>query len=279
MFINPIKAGHHRQYTSSLPGGGDEQPIGASERANDGANDRAGQKYSAPFYRSSPACKNHKESGADRGLDGERARLLHTHRKSAGQKVKIWVDKSTYLIWQSQITLGGAISDEDIDDAVIACHRRRWRHQLAAYGNWKWPRRRSSSTRQPMTKISGVITSTTKTLEVNPTLSASDFIYPVPEGVRLIPLPASEAVPAATSSYASATRLRRCKTPASTTSARLTRRNRSGPWKRAKRMVPRSQPQDIAPYLSWQKNARLSGRRQIHHRQSRREADLLGSRP
>ena len=37
--------------------------------------------------------------------------------KVLGQKVKIWVDKSTYLISQSQITLGGAISDADIDDA------------------------------------------------------------------------------------------------------------------------------------------------------------------
>ena len=37
--------------------------------------------------------------------------------KVLGQKVKLWVDKSTYLISQSQITLGGAISDADIDDA------------------------------------------------------------------------------------------------------------------------------------------------------------------
>ena len=37
--------------------------------------------------------------------------------KVIGQKVKVWVDKTTYLIPQWQITLGGAISDADIDDA------------------------------------------------------------------------------------------------------------------------------------------------------------------
>ena len=38
-----------------------------------------------------------------------------------------------------------------------------------------------------MTKIRGAITSTTKNIELNPTLSADDFSYAVPKGVRLTP--------------------------------------------------------------------------------------------
>ena len=115
--------------------------------------------------------------------------------KVLGQKVKIWVDKSTYLIWQSQITLGGAISDDDIDDAASLV--------AAAVGVTNLPPAELDTAKTQIklytpavTKIRGVITSTTKNLEVNPTLSAGDFIYPVPQGVRLIPLPASPAATA-----------------------------------------------------------------------------------
>ena len=44
-----------------------------------------------------------------------------------------------------------------------------------------------------MAKIRGTITSTTDKMELNPTLSAADFDYPVPPGVRLTPLPAGAA--------------------------------------------------------------------------------------
>ena len=159
--------------------------------------------------------------------------------KVLGQKVKIWVDKSTYLIWQSQITLGGAISDEDIDDAASLV--------AAAVGVTNLPPTELEMAKTQVklytpavTKVRGVITSTTKNLEVNPTLSASDFIYPVPEGVRLIPLPASAAVRRQQPAPRPLPGLRRFKMRASTTSDRLTRPNRNGPWKRAKRMEPRS---------------------------------------
>jgi outer membrane lipoprotein-sorting protein len=106
--------------------------------------------------------------------------------KVLGQKVKIWVDKSTYLIAQSQITLGGAISDADIDDAF----------SLVAVGFTNMPpqqlemiKAQVKSYTPAMTKIRGAITSTTKNLEVNPTLSADDFNYTVPRGVRLTPMP------------------------------------------------------------------------------------------
>jgi outer membrane lipoprotein-sorting protein len=103
--------------------------------------------------------------------------------KVLGQKVKIWVDKSTYLISQSQITLGGAISDADIDDAF----------SLVAAGFTNLPPAQLDMIKPQvkkyapaMLKIRGTITSTSKNMELNPTLSADDFNYPVPAGVRLI---------------------------------------------------------------------------------------------
>ena len=106
--------------------------------------------------------------------------------KVLGQKVKIWVDKSTYLISQSQITLGGAISDADIDDAF----------SLVAAGFTNTPPQQLDMVKAQvkkytpaMTKIRGAITSTTKNIELNPALSADDFNYAVPRGVRLTPMP------------------------------------------------------------------------------------------
>ena len=106
--------------------------------------------------------------------------------KVLGQKVKIWVDKSTYLISQSQITLGGAISDADIDDAF----------SLVADAYTNLPPAQLEMIK-PMVKkytpallkIRGTITSTSKNMELNPTLSADDFNYPVPAGVRLTRMP------------------------------------------------------------------------------------------
>jgi outer membrane lipoprotein-sorting protein len=117
--------------------------------------------------------------------------------KVIGQKVKIWVDKSTYLISQSQITLGGAISDADIDDAF----------SLFAAGITNIPPQQLDMIKPQvkkytpaMTKIRGTITSTTKNIELNPSLSADDFNYPVPKGVRLIRMPT--AAPANTANTA-----------------------------------------------------------------------------
>ena len=118
--------------------------------------------------------------------------------KVLGQKVKIWVDKSTFLISQSQITLGGAISDADIDDAF----------SLFAAGYTNLPPQQLDTIKPQikkytpaMTKIRGTITFTSMNIELNPTLAAEDFDYPVPYGVRLTPLPAGapgRAAPART---------------------------------------------------------------------------------
>ncbi len=106
--------------------------------------------------------------------------------KVLGQKVKLWVDKTSYQIPQWEITLGGAISDADIDDAF----------SLAAAGLTNIPPGQLQMVK-PMvkqytpiaTKIRGTISSTTKNLEINPALTSDDFDYAVPKGVRLIPMP------------------------------------------------------------------------------------------
>ncbi len=121
---------------------------------------------------------------ADEPVNGKDCYTLTA--KVLGQKVKIWVDKSTYLISQSQITLGGAISDADIDDAF----------SLVAAGFTNLPPAQLDMIKEQvkkytpaMTKIRGTITSTIKNIELNPTLSADDFNYPVPAGVRLVRMP------------------------------------------------------------------------------------------
>jgi outer membrane lipoprotein-sorting protein len=125
---------------------------------------------------------------ADEPVNGQDCYTLTA--KVLGQKVKIWVDKSTYLISQSQITLGGAISDADIDDAF----------SLVAAGFTNLPPQQLDMIKPQvkkytpaMTKIRGTITTTTKNIELNPTLSADDFSYPVPRGVRLTPSPFAAA--------------------------------------------------------------------------------------
>jgi hypothetical protein len=125
--------------------------------------------------------------------------------KVLGQKIKIWVDKSTYLISKSQITLGGAISDDDIDDAFSLV--------AAAVGPTNLPPAQLDMAKTQiklytpaMTKIRGTITSITKNMEINPKLSASDFSYPVPAGVRLTPLPTGAAATASTAGNPAAAR-------------------------------------------------------------------------
>ena len=121
--------------------------------------------------------------------------------KVLGQKVKIWVNKSTYLIEQSEITLGGVISDADIDDAF----------SLVAAGITNVPPQQLDMIKAQlkpyapaMTKIRGTLTSTTKNLELNPTLSTDDFDYTVPQGVRLTRMPgAATSTPVASSPAAS----------------------------------------------------------------------------
>ena len=105
--------------------------------------------------------------------------------KVLGQKVKVWVDKTSYLIPQWQITLGGTISDADIDDAFSLF--------AAAFTNMppmqlNMIKAQLKKMAPVIAKIRGTIASTSRNVEINPALSADDFNYPVPQGVRLIPM-------------------------------------------------------------------------------------------
>jgi hypothetical protein len=103
------------------------------------------------------------------------------------------VDKTSYLVSQWEITLGGAISDADVDDAfslvgiiatnLPAAQLEGIKAQVKIYT-------------PVMTKIRGTITSTTKNIDLNPALSADDFNYPVPQGVRLVRMPGVATQPA-----------------------------------------------------------------------------------
>jgi outer membrane lipoprotein-sorting protein len=105
--------------------------------------------------------------------------------KVIGQKVKVWVDKTTYLIPQWQITLGGAISDADIDDA-FSLYESAFTNMPPMALNMIEAQVKTFA--PVMVKIRGTITSTSKNVEINPALSADDFNYDVPAGVRMTQL-------------------------------------------------------------------------------------------
>lgn len=120
---------------------------------------------------------------ADETVEGQDCETLTA--KIFGQKLKIWVDKNSHLISQSEITLGGELSDADIDDAFSLVS--------VAFTNMPPMQLEMIKTQVKkmspiLTKIRGTITSTTKDIEVNPELSAEDFKYPVPAGAKLIRL-------------------------------------------------------------------------------------------
>jgi outer membrane lipoprotein-sorting protein/DNA-directed RNA polymerase subunit RPC12/RpoP len=110
--------------------------------------------------------------------------------KVIGQKVKVWVDKTTYLIPQWQVTLGGAISDADIDDAFSLYETAFTNMPPTALDMIKTQVKTFAPV---MAKIRGTLTSTSKDVEINPSLSADDFNYDVPPGVRLVRMPGAGA--------------------------------------------------------------------------------------
>jgi hypothetical protein len=118
-----------------------------------------------------------------------------------GQKIKIWVDKTTYLVPQWQLTLGGTISDADIDDVFDLYGVIDTNTPAAALDMIK---AQVKKTTPVMTKIRGTITFTSRNIELNPALSANDFNYDVPPGVRLVRMPGA----AATGGNAAAARAR-----------------------------------------------------------------------
>jgi len=120
--------------------------------------------------------------------------------KILGQKVKIWVDKTSYLIPQWQITLGGAINDADIDDAFSLYESAFTNMPPMALEMIKMQVKKMTPM---MAKIRGTITSTSRNVEINPSLSAADFNYPAPRGVRLSVMPQFNRAGSASSSKVS----------------------------------------------------------------------------
>jgi len=112
--------------------------------------------------------------------------------KVLGQKVEIWVNKSDYTIQQWQITLGGPMSDADIDDAfaAFASNTNMTQMQLAQMDSAKAQFKQMAPI---ITKVRGVITFTSSEMQLNQTYAADDFNYPVPPGVRLMQLPVFNA--------------------------------------------------------------------------------------
>jgi hypothetical protein len=115
----------------------------------------------------------------DESLNGQDCYTLTA--KMLGQKLKIWVSKTSYMILQSQITLGGPVSDADINaafdtfnttaDPVQTAQQKAQVKQQAAM----------------ITKIRGTVTETYDNVEANKIFATDDFNYPVPRGVRLTP--------------------------------------------------------------------------------------------
>lgn len=103
--------------------------------------------------------------------------------KMMGQKLKIWVSKDSYMILQSQITLGGAVNDADINTA-ITMNTANSKMTPAQLDKIKAQAKQQAAM---ITKIRGTITETYDNVQTNETFTADDFNYPVPSGVRLTP--------------------------------------------------------------------------------------------
>jgi len=115
----------------------------------------------------------------DESLDGQNCYTLTA--KVMGQKLKIWVSKTSCLILQSQITIGGALSDLDINDAFDTPDMKA-NYTLAQLEEMKTQTKLKSAM---MPKIRGTITETYDNIQTNENLTAADFVYAVPRGVRL----------------------------------------------------------------------------------------------
>ena len=102
--------------------------------------------------------------------------------KIVGQKLKIWVSKASYMILQSQITLGAPVSDADIETAIGTFDTDTNKTQAQVAQEKTMAKQQAAM----MTKIRGTITETYDNVQPDETFAADDFDYPVPRGVRLV---------------------------------------------------------------------------------------------
>jgi outer membrane lipoprotein-sorting protein len=117
----------------------------------------------------------------DDAVDGEDCYTLTA--KMMGQKLKIWVSKTSYMILQSQITLGAPVSDADLDTAMSTFDT----NTNKTPAQLEKDKTQAKQQVAMMTKIRGTITETYDNIQTNETFTPDDFNYPVPRGVRLIP--------------------------------------------------------------------------------------------
>ncbi len=100
--------------------------------------------------------------------------------KIFGQKIELWISKSSYMILQSQITLGAPVSNEDVDNAIDTFDTSTNQDQIAK------DKAQAEKQAAMMTKLRGTLTDTYDDIQPNSTLGPDDFHYQVPRGVRLI---------------------------------------------------------------------------------------------
>ena len=103
--------------------------------------------------------------------------------KMMGQKLKLWVSKDSYMILQSQITIGAAVTDSDVD-AVFKTFNNSTNQTPAQVEQQKAMVKQQVAM---VTKIRGTISETYDNIETNKAFSPGDFNYPVPRGTRLTP--------------------------------------------------------------------------------------------
>ncbi|MDE3098466.1 MAG: hypothetical protein KGJ88_03250 [Verrucomicrobiota bacterium] len=96
-----------------------------------------------------------------------------------GQKLKLWVSKTSFLILRSEITLGGEVNTAQLQKAM--------RENTNAVPGMSKAQMNRMMRRQAsiMPKISGTMTDTYDYVDTNQAFSADDFNYSVPPGVRL----------------------------------------------------------------------------------------------
>src|SRR5581483_10708261 len=88
--------------------------------------------------------------------------------KMLGQKLKMWVNKSNYMIIQSEVTLGAPVSDTELQDMMNTFDKRQNRTPAEIQ------KQKAAATMMAamMTKIRGTVTETYDTVRTNPSLTA-----------------------------------------------------------------------------------------------------------
>ena len=120
------------------------------------------------------------EQTEDDRLNGQDCFTLNA--KMLGQKLKVWVSKTSFLLLQSKITLGAPVSDADIEAALALNSNSKLTPQQAAS-----LRAQAKQQAAQMTKVRGIITETCNDIETDKPVNAADFNYPLPGDVPMIP--------------------------------------------------------------------------------------------